>query len=445
MNTTARMEACTPEGYGICRIDGRAVFVPGALENETWDIHVLKVTETAVYAKGTQLLSPSPRRIPQDCPNPCGGCTMRHADYEEELRLKRNHVNDCFRRIGGLDYQVDMIHPSPAVDRYRNKAVFSVSQVEGKAEFGFYRPRSHTLVPVQDCLLQDRNALLAAQSVIDFMNQHGIPAYDEQNRKGTVRHLSYRSSRCFPDAVLTIVSARGFGAKTETLIHSLLERCPFLSGIVLNVNKSQGNTILSGDFHLLWGEADIRETLCGVTYSVSPQAFFQINPAQAEAIYQKAISYAACPPNKIALDLYCGAGTITLCLATTGVKVIGVEIVPEAIENARANAVRNSVQNASFFCGDTSDIAARLKEEGTTPGVVILDPPRKGLEENVIRSVCAMDPERIVYVSCNPATLARDLARFSEQGYSVKAAEVYDMFPRTAHVETVCLLMREKV
>ena len=436
---TVIIESCTVEGYGVCRLDGRAVFVSGALPGEECEIQILKVTNTAVWAKSRRLLAAQPARIPNTCPNPCGGCSLRHLDYAEELKIKKQHVDDCLRRLGGQEKETDCIHPSPLVDRYRNKAVFAVGERDGKAVFGFYRPRSHDLIPVSDCLLQSEHCLQAAKAVTDFMNREGISPYREETGKGTVRHIFWRESD--RDAVLCITAARGFGSRTEALVAFLRDTCPFLTGIVLNINKSRLNTILTGEFYTLWGSETVRQRFCGAEFEVQPQAFLQVNPQQAEAIYEKVREWAIPTGTKPEiLDLYCGAGTITLCLAGSAGHVTGVEIVPEAVENAKKSAERNGILNADFFCADSSE----LGKLNIHPDTAVVDPPRKGLDERVVTDLAALGPERIVYVSCNPATLARDLKRFEEQGYILERAEAYDMFPRTAHVETIVLFNNKK-
>ena len=403
---TVTIESCTVEGYGVCRLDGRAVFVSGALPGEDWEVLILKVTNTAVWAKGTRMLKASPDRIPNTCPNPCGGCSLRCLRYPEELAVKKQHVDDCLRRLGGQARGTDCIHPSPDTDRCRNKAVFAVGDRDGKAVFGFYRPRSHDIVPVTDCLLQSERCLQTAKAVIDFMNREGISAYCEESGRGTVRHLFWR---------------------------------PFLTGIVLNVNKSRLNTVLAGEFYTLWGRETVRQRFCGVDFEVQPQAFLQVNPLQAEAIYRQVCEWAIpAGEEPEVLDLYCGAGTISLCLAKTAGHVTGIEIVPEAVENAKKSAAKNGIANADFFCADSSELSGL----GLHPAAAVVDPPRKGLDERVVTDLAALMPERIVYVSCNPATLARDLKRFEEQGYLLQRAEAFDMFPRTAHIETVVLMTR---
>ena len=272
------------------------------------------------------------------------------------------------------------------------------------------------------------------------MNQNGIAAYDEQGGTGVVRHVFCRRARQTEDRLLCIVSRKGFGDRTKALTDALRAACPELTGIVLNINKTEGNTVLAGDFYTLWGKGYIRDRLCGLFFDIAPQAFFQVNPPQAERLYGKALEYADLTADSLAFDLYCGAGTISLCLAREAGRVVGAEIVPEAIENAKANAASDDIQNAEFLCADAGEAALTLSERGLRPEVVVVDPPRKGMQEEAIEAVASMSPRRIVYVSCEPSTLARDILRFNGYGYTLAAAEAYDLFPRTKHVETVCLL-----
>ena len=439
---TVDIEGYTSEGHGVCRIDGQAVFVPRALKGERWRIRIVKVASNAVYARGEELIIPSPARIASDCAyfGRCGGCDTRHMSYDEELRFKLERVNSALARIGRQSVTAKEIFGSDQTDRYRNKGIFAVARVDGTPEFGFYRERTHSLIPVDACLLQNELAERAACAVTDFMRRYGIPAYDEKSGKGTVRHVFCRTARLTPDAVVCIVSAKGFGDRTGALIESIRKSCPELSGIVLNVNKTDGNTVLSGDFYTLWGRAEIEDELCGNRFSISPQAFFQVNPRQAEKLYEKALEYAG--TGKLAFDLYCGAGTISLCLARNFEHVIGAEIVSEAVANAEANAAANSVENAEFICADAGEAAEELSQRAMKPDVIVVDPPRKGMSEEAVRAVCAMTPARVVYVSCDPATLARDVLRFSELGYTLKEATAVDMFPRTCHVESVVLITR---
>ena len=437
---TVKIDGYSSEAYGVCRIDGRAVFVPRALDGETWRIRIVKVSSSAVFGRGEELLSPSPERTDPICPfyAKCGGCDCLHMSYDEELRFKLDRVNAALKRIGKQTVMADEILGSEITERYRNKGIFAVSQVNGKAVSGFFRERSHDLIPIEKCLIQNELSDRAAQAVIGFLNTYGIPAYDEKTGNGTVRHVFCRRALKSSDAVVCVVSARGFGEHTSALVDSLLRSCPELTGIVLNINKIRGNTVLAGEFHTLWGKAEIIDELHGFRYSIAPQAFYQINPPQAEKLYELALTYAG--KGNLAFDLYCGAGTISLCLAHSFRNVIGAEIVPEAVANAKANASANGVTNTEFLCADASEAALELAKKNLRPDAVVVDPPRKGMSEQAIRAVCTMAPDRIVYVSCNPATLARDILLFSDLGYNLYKVTAVDMFPRTSHVETVCLL-----
>lgn len=439
------IEGYTSEAMGVCRIAGQAVFVPGTIEGEQWRIKLVKLGANAVYARREELLLPSAQRVEPLCPHfgKCGGCDTWHMSYEEELRFKLSKVNNALTRIGHQTVTADTIIGADAVTEYRNKGIFAVSAVDGRARAGFYRQRSHQLVCAEDCLIQNELCRKAAECVCRFMDENAIPAYDEESGKGVVRHIFCRKAFYGSDAVVCIVAAKGFGGKTAALVDALRSSCPELSGIVLNINKSSGNTVLAGDFYTLWGKAEIEDSLLGISFSIAPQAFYQINPPQAERLYSKALEYASAGSDDLVLDLYCGAGTISLCLARNAGRVIGAEIVPQAIENAKANALRNKIDNAEFICADAGQAAEELFRRGTRPKAVVVDPPRKGMDEAAISAVASMEPERIVYVSCNCATQARDILRFSQLGYTLEKACAVDMFPRTSHVETVALLSRQ--
>ncbi|MBR4952933.1 MAG: 23S rRNA (uracil(1939)-C(5))-methyltransferase RlmD, partial [Oscillospiraceae bacterium] len=316
----------TSEGLGVCRIDGRAVFVKGAVPGEKWTIKILKVTNTAIFAKGEELLVRSPARIESDCPHfgKCGGCALRHVTYEEELRFKLSRVNEAYRRIGGLDLEASEIIGAENTEGYRNKAIFAVG--EGGVH-GFFRTRSHDIIPIDRCLLQPELADRAAKAVSRFMNEENIPAYNEETGEGYIRHVFTRVGFTSGEAMATIVTARSLGKKTAHLVSILREECPELTSIVLNTNRRRGNTVLDGEFITLWGRSTLRDTLCGLEFELSPRAFYQINPPQAERLYNKALEFAAPEGKGLVLDLYCGAGTISLCLARGADKVIGAEIV----------------------------------------------------------------------------------------------------------------------
>ena len=441
---TADITGYTSDGAGVCRIEGRAVFVKGTIVGEIWEVRILKVSNTAVYGKGERCLSPSPMRREPPCPvyRKCGGCSLLHMSYAEELNMKRERVNDALRRIGGLDFQIAEILGSAMTEHYRNKAIYNIGVADGKPVKGFYRASTHDVTPVDACLLQSSPADRAAETVVRWMERNAIQPYDEITEKGTVRHIFTRCAVHTSDAVVCIISARGFGDKTDSLIDTLRSECPELSGIVLNINKDKGNVVLTGDFYTLWGKPEIEDVLCGLRFRIAPQAFYQVNPPQAERLYERAVSYAIRSSSDTVLDLYCGAGTISLCLARKAGRVIGAEIVPEAIENASFNARQNSISNAEFVCADAGEAAQMFASRGIRPNAVIVDPPRKGMSADAIEAIVSMLPERLVYVSCDPGTLARDLKLLSAQGYSPVDGIAVDMFPHTPHVECVTLMTR---
>ena len=442
---TAEIDGFTSEALGVAHIASRAVFVRGALPGETWRIRIVKVTKSVCYGRGEELLSPVPERRAPECPvyGRCGGCACMHMSYAAELEFKRRKVDDALRRVGGLDIAVDGIIGSDAALGYRNKAVFAVG---GGSEpvFGFFRAGTHEVVPVEGCLLQSEAANACARAVTGWMRANGVPAYDEASGAGLIRHVFVRTSRA-GGAVCCVVTAGGLGPRTDSLAAALRAACPGLTGVVLCVNKSRGNTVLSGSFYTLWGEAEMTDSLCGSVFSIAPQAFYQVNPPQAERLYSRAVELALPEPGGTVFELYCGAGTISLSLARRAGRVVGAEIVPEAVENARENARRNGAENVEFICADAAEAAEHFRRSGESPDVIVVDPPRKGMSAAAVRECAAMSPERIVYVSCDPATLARDAKLFKEYGYSPAAATAVDMFPRTSHVETVVLLSKGEI
>ena len=440
---TCEIMGWSSDGAGVTRIGGQTVFVPGAIPGEQWEVRIVKVRASDAFGKGERCLRPSPERVTPDCPAfpRCGGCTLRHMTYEKELEFKLSRVNEAYRRIGGLDLRASEILGAAQPERYRNKAIYAV---DSQLRPGFFRPRSHDVIPVENCLLQSEASDRAAHAVCDFCRENGVPPYDEATGKGILRHVFTRTARS-GGLQATVVAAGGFGAKTAALVEAVRRACPETVGVILNVNKIAGNTVLAGDFHTLWGSDTLNDTLCGAEFELSPMSFYQVNPAQAERLYMKALEYAAPEGSECVLDLYCGAGTISLCLARRAKQVIGAEIVPAAVENARANALRNGLHNVEFLCADAGEAAAELARRGVRPDAVVVDPPRKGLAPNVIETVCAMAPERVVYVSCDAATQARDLKRFAALGYTASEAVAVDLFPRTSHCETVCKLLRNGI
>ncbi len=431
------VEGCTSEGLGVARICGRAVFVRDALPGEKCRIQVLKASRSAVYARALERFGDSPLRVKPDCPHygRCGGCDWRHVSYEGELGFKLQRVNDAFQRIGGLELRASEILPAPQTERYRAKAIFAVASEAGRAVTGFYRARSHAVIPVEDCPLQTEEANLAAAALRSWMDAFHVPAWEEERARGLIRHLFVRSG-------MVCVVAAGEPVHEKALIEAFRAALPGLRSLVWNKNTRTGNTVLAGEFRTLWGEDTVEVSLSGLRFRLSPRSFFQVNPAQAERLYALAVSMAGLTGGEAVVDLYCGAGAIGLLAAPKAKEVVGVEVVAAAVEDAREAAERNGIGNVSFLCADAAEAAAQFAAQGLRPDVLFVDPPRKGLEASVIDSVAAMGPSRVVYVSCDPATLARDLRRFGEKGYAAEKAVAVDMFPRTRHVESVVKLAR---
>ena len=439
---TVTIEGYGEGGMGVARIDGRVVFVHGALRGEKCRVLILKTLKSVAFAKVLEVLEPSSERMESDCPYfpRCGGCTYRHIRYEEELRLKKQRVQDNLSRIGGSDVTVEEILGAQDTLRYRNKAQYPVSK---DGAVGFYRARTHEVIECEHCLLVRPEADAAAEALREYMQSCHVAGYDEKTGRGLIRHLYVRSNAAGASLICVLVNGDKL-PKEDRLVALLRDACPKCTGIVLGTNTKKGNVILGDRYRTLWGSDRLEDTLCGKTFKLSVPSFYQVNRAQAERLYAKTIEFADLTGQETVLDLYCGAGTITLALSDHAKKVLGAEIVPEAIDDARENAARNGVKNAEFFCGDASDVAKKLARENLRPDVITVDPPRKGLAADVVESIAEMQPQRVVYVSCDSATMARDVKRLADLGYTARRACAVDMFPRADHVETVVLLSHKK-
>ena len=449
---TLRIERLSSDGSGVAHsADGEAVFVPGTAPGDEARVRIVKDCGRYAFGILDELLTPSPDRIPVDCPvaGPCGGCSLRHLDYAAELRAKQESVLDAFRRIGGLEVPVLDILPSPDVDRYRNKVQFPVGvDKNGAPCIGFYAGRTHRIVPCPDCKLQPGVLNEIGNALCAFFAQQGIRPYDEQSGKGLVRHIFLRRGAHSGQIMVCLVCTRAKLPHAEQLCTALREQFPAISTILLNVNAKNTNVILGSENHILYGPGYIEDTLCGVPVRLGPLSFYQVNTLAAERLYGVAAQYAQLTPDETLLDLYCGMGTIGLSMADQCRELIGVEIVPEAIESAKANAARMGEAVAAksrFFCADAGQAATQLAAEGLHPDIVMLDPPRKGCDEATLSAVVRMAPRRVVYVSCNPATAARDAAWLEKNGYHAEKVQPVDLFPRTKHVEAVLLLTKLNV
>lgn len=457
--------ALTNEGSGVGHYcengsEGRgiAVFVPFTAVGDMVSCRILKVLKSYAYGKAEKIITPSADRVGDNCPvyGKCGGCCFRHISYEAELRAKEGFVRDAFSRIGGLSPEMLPIRGSESCDGYRNKLQMPVAKQGGKTVCGFFSERSHRVIPVERCDLQPELFAEITAFVTEQADRLHISVYNEEKHEGVLRHIYLRRGHYSGEVCLCLVARRKI-PEFARLAKSVMERFSQVTGVVLNINRERTNVILGEEEITLCGKPEIRDTMCGISVEISPKSFYQVNTPAAEALYQQAAEFAE-PAGKLLLDLYCGAGTIGLSMAKSARRLIGAEIVPEAVENAKENAVRNSITNAEFICADAGQCANtifarlpqtgarctnganQLESSGERPDVIILDPPRKGCSEETLTACAAMQPERIVMISCNPATAARDCKRLSELGYSVRKVRPFDLFPRTSHVETVVLM-----
>lgn len=431
----------TNEGSGVGKYDGMAVFVPLTAIGDTAKVKILKFKKNYAFGKVLEILEPSVDRIEADCPvfNKCGGCVYRHINYKAECKLKENRVRETVKRIGGVDLEPQKILSGEDIDFYRNKAQFPID-INGNA--GFYAFHSHRIIPCDICKLQPEIFGEIINICENWIKENNISVYDETSHKGCLRHLYLRIAEATNEIMLTLVINGDNLAFSDVLIKKLTEKFSAIKSIQININKKDTNVILGDKCICLYGSEYITDILCGVKVRLSPLSFYQVNRKMAEVLYSKAREYAN-PKNKNILDLYCGAGTIGLSMADEAENIIGVEIVPEAIEDAKFNAEQNGIKNARFICSDATEAAENLAKEGISTDVVIVDPPRKGCTEELINTICnSFAPERVVYVSCDVATLARDIKIFDSLGYKLIEYTPVDLFPRTAHVETVALLVR---
>ena len=438
---TAVIDGYSSEGLGIARVNGAVVFVPHAVRGEEIDLRITKVMKTSCTGEIVKIHNPSPERMEPECPyaGKCGGCAYRHLTYPEELWAKRQRVQDALTRIGGLDLTVEEILGAKNPEHYRNKSQYPVG---ADGSIGFFQARTHKVVPIRRCLIQTEAADRTAQAVGEWMRRYKISAYDETTGKGLVRHVCVRVNRKGESLCCVVVNGNKVPREPELAAY-VTAAVPHTVGVLLNSNTRRGNVVLGDKYRTLFGRNYLMDTLCGLEFKLSMPSFYQVNRDQAEVLYGKALEFAGLTGTELAVDLYCGAGTITQVLARQARHVIGGEIVPEAIRDARASARRNGVENVEFLEGDAADVAAELARRQLRPDVICVDPPRKGLAPEVIASIAAMAPRRVVYVSCDPGTLGRDVKRFAELGYLARRAVAVDLFPRTRHVETVVLMSRK--
>ena len=442
---TLEITSLSSLGSGVGRFEKMAVFVEGAVTGDKIIAHIIKVKSSYAVGIIKKILKPSKHRIVSDCEvsDKCGGCSYRHIDYAHELEVKRQSVEDALTRIGGLDIKVEEILSIDDISHYRNKGQFPVGMdKEGRTLIGFYAKRSHRIIYCRNCALQPKEFEPILRTVEKWAAMNGVTLYDEETKKGVLRHIYIRKAFSTGETMVCLVINADTVPKKERLTKMLLDTDGSIVSVVLNKNKKNTNVILGEECETVYGKDTIEDILCGLKFKISPLSFYQVNPKGTEMLYRKAKEFAALTGEETVLDLYCGAGTIGLSMADKAKRIIGVEVIPEAIENAKENAKENKIENARFICDDASGAAKTLFDEGLRPNVVILDPPRKGCSKDVIETVAEMSPDRIVYVSCDSSTQARDCKIFKELGYETVKAVAVDMFPRTVHCESVVLLKR---
>ncbi len=441
----AVVTAYTAEGQGIAHVEGCVVFLPNAIAGERYIVRIEKVGKTWAAGKILEILEKSPHRLQRECPisSSCGGCDFWQMDYAEETRLKAERVRTALNRIGGENLQDMPILSAPTCYGYRNKAQYPVASKAGRVYAGFFKAGTHSVVENERCLILPEESDRVRKIVIDYVNRYRISAYDETTHKGFLRHIYVRKG-VVSGEILVCLAINGRKIPHSEDLVQRLKAVPGFTTLVLSVNTKKTNTILGDEEIVLYGPGYIEDTLCGLRFRLSPRSFYQINHHQTQRLYAAAIAQAEITKDDLVLDLYCGVGTITLCMAKAAGRVIGVEVVEQAGIDARENAKRNAIENAEFFCGDAGQAALELEHSGVRPDVVVVDPPRKGLNADTIEALSKMSPRRIVYVSCDPATLARDVALLKERGYELKSAQAADLFPRCSHVESIVCLVQKK-
>jgi len=437
-----KITGMTLRGDGIAHHGGMLVFVPGVCLGDEIKALVLKVKPKYAFAKCLEVTRPSAQRIDPQCgvfPK-CGGCAFRCMSYAAELALKQHETAEVLRRIGKIELEPELILGAENHERYRNKALLPVAEIDGRVRAGFYARHSHRVVPHDDCCLQPELFGQLVQAICQWAEETKCSVYDERTGRGLLRHIYLRSAQnCMQVLVCLVINGRDV-PRADILIARMRAVSSAVKGVLLNHNVADTNVVLGEEETLLWGQNFITEQLCGLAFKLSAQSFFQVNAQQTEKLYMLAGEFAQLSGSENLLDLYCGTGTIGLSMAQRCAALVGVEVVPQAIEDACENAENNGIENARFICADAAEAAAKLQAEAWRPDVVLVDPPRKGCSPTLLESIAKMQPQRIVYISCDPATLARDLQILQELGYTVRRIRPVDMFPRTGHVECVALI-----
>lgn len=438
----------TAEGNGVGRCGGMAVFVPSAAVGDVIKCRIVKVLKSYCYGIIEEIITASADRKDRGChiQKSCGGCLFRHISYEAEMRFKESTVKNAFIRLGKFsegDFEMLPIIGCEETDRYRNKAQYpTAADKDGRTVSGFYAMRSHRVIPCDDCLLQPEIFGKILKTSLDYVNRHNIPPYDEKSGRGILRHIYIRQGYHSGEIMVCFVVTRADKKMFLPLADILTEKYSMIKSVILNINSKNTNVIMGSKCITVKGNDHITDIMCGNRIEISPLAFYQVNTPQAEKLYAQAIDFAGLSGDEDVLDLYCGAGTISLFAARNAGHVTGAEIIPEAVENAERNAAANGIGNVDFICADAGQAARELAESGRDPRVIITDPPRKGCDELTLDSIIKMAPEKVVMVSCNPSTAARDCRYLADRGYTLKKIRAVDLFPGTGHVECVVLMGR---
>ena len=438
------------EGEGIAKIDNKyPIFIEGALKGEKVKVRIVKVNKNFAYGKLIEVLEASEERVNPPCAiyKRCGGCKLQHASYKAQLDFKWDRVKDCVSKIGKLDpsivkYPLGMEEPW----RYRNKVQLPIGLINGEVKIGFFAPRSHDIIDMESCLIQDEIGDKVVKLTREWIEKFNIRPYNvdgEYDEKGIVRHIMIRRGFTTNEVMVVLVTNGENLPHKEEFVDLMVKNIPGIKSIIQNINSKKTNVILGLESKTLWGEDTISDYIGDFRFNISPLSFFQVNPIQTEVLYGKALEYANLTGNEEVFDAYCGTGTITLFLSKKAKKVYGVEIIPQAIDNAWINAKENKVENVEFFVGESEVVIPDLINKGVKADVVVVDPPRKGCDKKLLDAITNIDAKKIVYVSCDPSTLGRDLKVLEENGYKTLEVQPVDMFPNTAHIENVALLIKK--
>ncbi len=434
-------------GVGIGKHDGFTVFVDGGLISDKLKVKITKSKKNYAVGEIVEIIEKSPFRVERVCSDKlsdCGGCQIQELDYQKQLDIKTNEVKQTISRIGKLNDT--LVHPTLGMEnpfRYRNKAQFPIQKIDGKTVIGFYKKKSHDVIPTDKCIIQHDVNDKIIKIIKTYIKAYNVSIYDEKTHTGVLRHLVTKVGFETKEVMVVLVANGKKLPYLNELASVLKENVPGFKTLVLNTNREKTNVILGKENKVIYGDGKINDYIGDLVFEISPLSFFQVNPSQTEVLYNKALEYADLKENDTVFDIYCGIGTISLFLAQKAKKVYGIEIVGDAIKDAKINAKLNKLENTEFFVGKAEEVVPKLYKEGKTANVVVVDPPRKGCEESVLDTIVSMEPDKVVYVSCNPSTLARDLAYLDERGYKCKEIQPVDMFPHTMHVESVALLYRD--